>query len=602
MFGKVLRGLGLLQDLNSIYKMFNGNQFEPYIKFIEFSSFKNFDEKSRITFNHPITVLVGGNGTNKSSILKALESCCPDKIISNRWFSTDVDAISHDPVPQFWYAHDIRKAGEIQEAQILISKYKREGNPDYWEKSKPLVGIGMSRIPDDAEFKKKWGIKSRWPQIEKEVLYLTFRETVSAFDKFFYYGDAFQKFNQISSRKSHIRKYSKYLQKVIQQNLQEYTFRNKEKVIANYEIGSDELKSISNILDVEYSKIQIVEHTFFHCSGITCKITKNKVEYSEAFAGSGEFAIIKIVHEILRAKDKSLILLDEPEVSLHPGAQERFMNFIIEQTKLKKLQFVIATHSPILIKNLPKESIKTLSLNKATNQVMINNLGCSPEEAFFHIGFSTDNKIRFIVEDRLAKLMVQHSVQNLTPAQKSLFEIEHYNGGAFDILNNFAVVYALEENKKVFIYLDGDQKRVSLPKVSDLTESQILGLESTFKDFCGGTLQIPRDSNMTTAVKKEMNLKILNWLNNQVIFLPTSGNPESIIWEKLNSEYKKDIEQKSNDVKNHFKELSIMMTPTSLDITSDVIFTIQAQYLSQIPQNDEVLLEIYNTISSKLTV
>lgn len=594
--------MGLLQDLQNIYKMFNANQFEPHIKFIEFSSFKNFDEKSRITFNHPITVLVGGNGTNKSSVLKALESCCPDKIISNRWFSTDVDAITHDPVPQFWYAHDIRKAGETQEAQVLISKYKREGNPDYWEKSKPLVGIGMTRIPNEPEFKKKWGIRTRWPQIKKEVLYLTFRETISAFDKFFYYGDAFQKFNHISTRKSHIRKYSKYLQKVIKQNLQEYSFRNIEKVLANYEIDSDELKSISKILDVEYSKIQIVEHTFFHCSGITCKITKNKVEYSEAFAGSGEFAVIKIVHEILRAKDKTLILLDEPEVSLHPGAQERFMSFIIEQTKLKKLQFVIATHSPILIKNLPNESIKTLSVNKATNQVKINDLGCSPEEAFFHIGFSTDNKIRFIVEDRLAQLMVQHSIQGLDAAQKHLFKIEYYNGGAFDILNNFAVVYALENNKKVYIYLDGDQKGKPLPKASDLTEAQILKLEDTFEKFCGGKLQIPLNSNMSNDAKKQIFLKILNWLDNQVIFLPTSGNPESIIWDKLHSPYKDDIERKTKDFKKRFQQLSIKSMPPAMEITSDIIFAIQAQHLGQLSSDDEVLLEIRDTIISKVAV
>lgn len=591
----------MLQNLQAINQMFNSNQFEPRIKFIEFASFKNFDEMSRITFNHPITVLVGGNGTNKSSILKALESCCPDKIISNRWFSTDVDAISHNPVPQFWYAHDITKDGETQEAQVLISKYKREGNPDYWEKSKPLVGIGMNRIPDDPSFKTKWNISSRWPQIQKDVLYLTFRESISAFDKFFYYGDAFKKYSHISTRKDHIRKYSKYLQKVIIQNLQEYTYRNKEKVSANYEMNSDELRYISNILDVEYSRIQIVEHTFFHCSGITCKITKNNINYSEAFAGSGEFAVIKLVHEILSAKNKSLILLDEPEVSLHPGAQERFMNFIVEQTKQKKLQFVIATHSPVLIKNLPSESIKTLSLNKATNKVNINNSGCSAEEAFFHIGFYTDNKIRFIVEDRLAQLMVQHSIQNLTDAQKNLFKIEHYNGGAFDILNNFAVVYALEDNKKVYIYLDGDQKGAPLPEASTLTDDQILELESTFETFCGGKLQIPRDSNMPKERRKDINLKILNWLKNQVIFLPTTGNPESIIWDKLNSPHKESIEQQINDSKKRFKQLTAKLMPTAMVISSDIIYTIQAQHLSHITSDDEVLTEIRNTIISKIS-
>ena len=193
--------------VDEISRMFTEDIFHPYIKFIEFSNFKNFQEKSRLTFEFPITVLVGGNGTNKSSVLKALESCCPDKIISNRWFSTDVDAISHDPVPQFWYAHDLKSNSDTQEAQVLVAKYKRDGNPDYWEKARPLTGLGMEKIPDDQGFKNKWGVTTRWPQIEKKVSYLTFRETISAFDKFFYYGDTVEKYSQTASRKKHIRRY-----------------------------------------------------------------------------------------------------------------------------------------------------------------------------------------------------------------------------------------------------------------------------------------------------------------------------------------------------------------------------------------------------------
>lgn len=587
--------------LKHIKGMYKSGSFEPYLKFIEFSSFKNFEERTRLTLNYPITALVGGNGTNKSSILKALESCCPDKIISNRWFSTHVDAISHDPVPQFWYAHDLRIGKETQEAQVLISKYKRDGNPDYWEKSKPIVSIGMARIPNDPKFKAKWQVNTRWPQIEKEVLYFTFRETISAFDKFFYYGDSIERYSNPSLRKKNIRRYSKHLQKVISGNLQGYIFRNKEKVIANYKIDSEELLAISKILEVEYNEIQIVEHTFFHCKGVTCKISKNNIEYSEAFAGSGEFAVIKIVHEILKAKDNSLILLDEPEVSLHPGAQERLMQFIATQTKKKLLQVVIATHSPTLIKHLPSEAIKTLSLNPSTNKVSIKDEGCKAEEAFFHLGHITNEKIRFIVEDRLAKQLILHSVRKLSDAQKNLFEVEYYNGGAFDILNNFAVVYAFDGNTKIFIYLDGDQKNGDLPNAEDLTQQEILDLEHVFKRYCGGKLQIPQNSNMTKAEKIEINLKILNWLKNQVIFLPTDGNPEQMIWNKLISEYKEEIEVATSDFKDRFRLLTEKTMPSGMEITSDTIYFTQSQNLATIQADDEDLENIFNTVLEKIS-
>ncbi len=591
----------LESDLRSISNMFRSNVFEPYIKFIEFSSFKNFEEKSRVTFNYPITALVGGNGTNKSSILKALESCCPDKIISNRWFSTDVDAISHDPVPQFWYSYDVEYKKSTYEAQVLIAKHKREDDPDYWEASRPKTSIGMSPKPTSLSGVKELGPKTRWNKIPKNGVYLTFRDTISAFDKFFYYGDTIEKYFDLKSRKEHIRKYSKHLNKVINKNLVSFPFRRKQKVKANYHLSGKELNYISNILELPYTSVQIVEHTFFNCVGITCKIIKNDISYSEAFAGSGEFAVIKIVHEILKAKDNSLILLDEPEVSLHPGAQERLMEFIVNQTKLKKLQVVIATHSPILIKYLPKEAIKTLSLNLATNTISINDHGCKAEEAFFHLGYKTNNKIRFIVEDRLAKQLVLHAVQDLSTSQRNLFEVEYYNGGAFDILNNFAVVYALEGNNKVFIYLDGDQKKIVLPDAEDLTDSQILNLEKTFEKFCGGKLQIPKDSHNSDTVKKKLNLKILKWLKSQVIFLPTNGNPESIIWSKIESNKKLSIENLTADPKERFKLLTIETMPAGMDITSDIIFAVQSQELAKINNTDEDLREIYDTIFEKIT-
>jgi len=591
----------VIENLEIISHMFKNGNFEPFIKFIEFSSFKNFNEKSRITFDHPITILVGGNGTNKSSILKALESCCPDLILSNRWFSTHVDAISHDPVPMFWYAYDIKIKKETQEAQVLIAKYKRERNPDYWETAKPNTGIGMMRIPNDSTFKNKWGATTRWAKISKDGIYLTFRETISAFDKFFYYGDTIEKYKSLNSRKRHIRRYSKHLNRIITEDLSSFNFRSKPKITANYNLDQHELNYISNILELPYSNVRIVEHTLFNCPGITCKITKNDIEYSEAFAGSGEFAVIKIVHEILKASDNSLILLDEPEVSLHPGAQERLMHFIIEQCRLKKLQIVIATHSPILIKHLPKKAIKTLNFNNTANKVEINDNGCTAEEAFFHLGYVTNDKIRFIVEDKLAETLVMHATQPFPEAQKNLFEIKYYKGGAFDILNNFAVVYALENNFKVFIYLDGDQKREDLPDPNYLTEAQILNLESNFEIFCGGKLQLPKNSRMSNLEKKELYLKVLKWLKSQVIFLPTTGNPESIIWNKLNSEFKTEIDSNIPDFKLKFKELTKRSFPSGIPITSDLIYCVQLQNLAKIPFSDSELISIRDTVTKKIT-
>lgn len=58
-----------------------------------------------------------------------------------------------------------------------------------------------------------------------------------------------------------------------------------------------------------------------------------------------------------------IILIDEPELHLHPKIQEKFIDFLIDISK--EVQVIITTHSPILIKQLlENEYVKILILNK----------------------------------------------------------------------------------------------------------------------------------------------------------------------------------------------------------------------------------------------
>ena len=60
----------------------------------------------------------------------------------------------------------------------------------------------------------------------------------------------------------------------------------------------------------------------------------------------------------LAENENSLIILDEPEVSLHPGAQEELKIFLLEQILIKRLQIIISTHSPKFSEFLPDDAIK----------------------------------------------------------------------------------------------------------------------------------------------------------------------------------------------------------------------------------------------------
>ena len=65
---------------------------------------------------------------------------------------------------------------------------------------------------------------------------------------------------------------------------------------------------------------------------------------------SGEQHELVLAYELLfRARGKSLILIDEPELSLHVTWQHKFLDDMKEISKLADLDFLIATHSPSIV-------------------------------------------------------------------------------------------------------------------------------------------------------------------------------------------------------------------------------------------------------------
>lgn len=65
---------------------------------------------------------------------------------------------------------------------------------------------------------------------------------------------------------------------------------------------------------------------------------------------SGEKNIILVFYyTLVTGKYRSLVLIDEPEISLHPGWLTKFLTALEETKKITQQNFVIATHSPDLI-------------------------------------------------------------------------------------------------------------------------------------------------------------------------------------------------------------------------------------------------------------
>jgi len=79
-------------------------------------------------------------------------------------------------------------------------------------------------------------------------------------------------------------------------------------------------------------------------------VTDDAGEIGPASLSSGEQHELVLGYDLLfNVAEGSMVLIDEPEISLHVSWQQQFLNDLIKIANLQKLRFVIATHSPQVI-------------------------------------------------------------------------------------------------------------------------------------------------------------------------------------------------------------------------------------------------------------
>tara|TARA_R110000850_G_scaffold270705_2_gene404005 strand:- start:1024 stop:2817 length:1794 start_codon:yes stop_codon:yes gene_type:complete len=528
-----------MDEIKRLDNVMKGQKIEPFIRHIRFPHFKNLIPKLKIDFNFPITALVGPNGSNKSSILRAI-ACCPHyENLQEYWFETDVDPIDESGGrPRYIYGYIDETSGDIVE--VLQTRVKRDKRTENWEPSRPIKADDMKPMPKLVAGAKVQGrSRTRWSGVKKQVTLLDFRSEISAFDKILYHGQAVETIRKRKS-KDILRKRSKLLRKVIAENLTSLKpFKGKEETVFSNEILSkEETDIISEITGKKYSEIRLIEHSLFENRSYTAIMKSEELVYSEAFAGSGEFAVVMLVKKIKSAQEKSLIVLDEPEVSLHPGAQIKLMEFLFRETLKKNHQIVIGTHSKLIIEQLPPKAIILLQLDQASQKVVAQS-DIKPTEAFFHLGQIPEDKKKIFVEDPLASEIVKKALRVLGGGALNQFEINWYPGGAGSIFSRCMTSLFQVNDQKSFFFLDGDQapkNQVTVPaKIPTADHERILEELENFTGIKPGRLVFSENGGNDPNLKQQRKDKerdFLAYAIEKTYYLP-SNTPEDFIWENM---------------------------------------------------------------------
>jgi len=535
------------EPLDPLRKLLDVGQLEPYIRHVRFPLLRNLAEGTYINFTYPITALVGPNGTNKTAILRALQGCPDYENLGNYWFSTDLDPISPESRFRFIHGYVASSQGRIVEAiksriawgtgparatrNSAGSTRRSQANPDYFEPSRPILSDDMERMPvvTEGQALPPERVKTRWKAISKKVVYLDFRSELSAFDKYFFHVPYSSRIPNLSAKKALIRRRSAHLAGAVANGAEVYQFAGLNRIFDTAsQLPPEQVGAISAILGRNYDAISVIGHRFFNTSGYTVILKSRHLRYSEAFAGSGEFAVVMLIKRILDAEPHSLVLLDEPETSLHPGAQRKLMDFLVAQTKAKKLQIVLSTHSPEIVRDLPPDAIKVLQSRPDDGKIQLLGQSSHPREAFFRLGASLADHYSIFVEDDLARAIVQRAIRPLGEVAFQSIKVSAIPGGAGGIATHFIPALAQSGQDDCLVILDGDQRPENEAKVLlDVSDSE---LPETLKQVLGGKPQVAVDGSdgESDSNKKAAQYRaVLTWISQHVDYLPGT-TPEGL--------------------------------------------------------------------------
>jgi hypothetical protein len=383
----------------------------------------------------------------------------------------------------------------------------------------------------------------RHPAIKMPVEYLNFRTQLTAFDRCFYFCSPlvlkrFEKTKHwktlISTGKSRsvrvqdfLRSRSRRLKRALLDGKTITAGRHPMHEVITH-LSPEELADLSEITGREYRAGHILHHRFYDGWGVTVRFETFHHTYSEAFAGSGEAAVARLVNEVSSAGKGTLLLLDEPETSLHPGAQLRLLKFLLRNVKEKKLQVVVSTHSPEFVRHLPNSAIKVLSAGPDGRVRIEENV--HREDAFYFIGHHPENVTTIVVEDVLAKKLVDAVALSIGAEKAARLNVEFRPGGA-SAMRTDAAVFMLN-SRKPFLLFDGDNrpsngnysvKDVPLHKTYE-------DLDRDIKEMFGQSIAFREDSNATSDVRKNTRIDFLRYVEGFFRYLPFQC-PEEALWD-----------------------------------------------------------------------
>jgi predicted ATPase len=312
------------------------------IKAIELKGFKCFKDKTCIPLR-TVTVLYGKNGRGKSSVAQSVLLLAQTMRKNN---SLDYLILNDGYVNQGYFDELVNKDSEQKSFEIELESEFGESVKVVYERmnDRPQLGMLVSQIVNGKE---------------------TFEEMSASNDVSAHEDDAQTLSAGVTSDIAILQglKDTMYVSadRIGPVNDAQYTYPQKDvplsptgkniiNLIAEQNAGfvADLERNLSNVLSgaslsIEYTQDKI-------------ELGLNSSDGSSTMrpinVGFGYSYVLPVIVAAMLAKPGCLVIVENPEAHLHPGAQSRLANFLITQSEKKKFQLILETHSDHVINGL----------------------------------------------------------------------------------------------------------------------------------------------------------------------------------------------------------------------------------------------------------
>jgi Cdc6-like AAA superfamily ATPase len=186
----------------------------------------------------------------------------------------------------------------------------------------------------------------------------------------------------------------------------------KEEILKTYKGGVSAW--LNDMSAVKFYKKEIIKSMWFHKKGIPVNILD---------MSSGELSILfRFVSILDEIEHNSLVIVDEPEIHLHPRWLMKYFGLTYSVFKNYRAHFIFASHSPLIAADVPKESIVGLKYDEVIGrvvqfQVKNNTLGAESTEILENV-FLIENEVGGFTSLIIKKIRENIEQGNITEAEK----------------------------------------------------------------------------------------------------------------------------------------------------------------------------------------